>query len=103
MNGFSVECLERQLEDYLICTGLIDNMASELVEIDSLEVVVIVDNEIDPITSYQIPDLKVNGQMADIALKEPLNSAERGGASHEIRLDNVCCGGHGLSLMIVRS
>lgn len=78
-------------------------MASSLVEIDSLEVVVIVDNEVDPISSCRVPDLKVGGQMTDIAGKAPLDSAARGGASHEIRLDNICCGGHGLSLMIVRS
>jgi 7,8-dihydropterin-6-yl-methyl-4-(beta-D-ribofuranosyl)aminobenzene 5'-phosphate synthase len=77
--------------------------ASSLVEIDSLEVVVIVDNEVDPISSYHHPDLQVSGQMASIALKEPLDSASRGGASHEIRLDNLCCGAHGLSLMIVRN
>lgn len=78
-------------------------MASPLVELDSLEVVVIVDNEVDPISSYNHPDLKVSGQMASIALKAPLDLANRGGASHEIRLDNLCCGAHGLSLMIVSS
>jgi len=78
-------------------------MASPLVELDALEVVVIVDNEVDPISSYNHPDLKVAGQMASIAFKAPLDPSSRGGASHEIRLDNICCGAHGLSLMIVRS
>lgn len=73
-----------------------------IVEVDALEVLVIVDNEVDPISSYQIPDLKVSGQLADVALRAPLQEASRGSAKFEIRLDNVCCGAHGLSLMIVR-
>lgn len=77
-------------------------MAS-LVEIDALEVLVIVDNEVDPISSYQHPDLTVSGQLADIALRAPIQGTDRAPAKHEIRLDNVCCGAHGLSLMIVRT
>ncbi len=76
-------------------------MAS-LNEIDSLELLVIVDNEVDPISSYQHPDLKVSGLLADVALRAPLPEGSRGGSKFEIRLDNVCCGAHGLSLMIVR-
>jgi 7,8-dihydropterin-6-yl-methyl-4-(beta-D-ribofuranosyl)aminobenzene 5'-phosphate synthase len=71
-----------------------------LEEIDSLEVLVVVDNEVDPISSYQHPDLKVGGQMPDIAGRAPL-SEDRGGAKVELRMDNICCGAHGLSLMIV--
>ncbi|KIX93274.1 uncharacterized protein Z520_10917 [Fonsecaea multimorphosa CBS 102226] len=73
---------------------------TSLVEIDSLEILVIVDNEVDPISSYQHPDLKVSGQLADVALRAPLQDGSRGGSKFEIRLDNVCCGAHGLSLMI---
>lgn len=75
---------------------------SSLVEIDSLEILVIVDNEVDPISSYQHPDLTVSGQLADVAGKAPLKDGARGAAKLEIRLDNICCGAHGLSLMIVR-
>ncbi|KIW72684.1 hypothetical protein PV04_00861 [Phialophora macrospora] len=74
-------------------------MAS-LDDIDSLEILVIVDNELDPISTYQHPDLKVGGQLADVALRAPLPEGSRGGSKFEIRLDNVCCGAHGLSLMI---
>ncbi|KIW96535.1 uncharacterized protein Z519_01926 [Cladophialophora bantiana CBS 173.52] len=74
-------------------------MAS-LVEIDSLEVLVIVDNEVDPISSYQHPDVKVSGQLAEVAARAPLQDGTRGGSKFEIRLDNLCCGAHGLSLMI---
>ena len=76
---------------------------SSLDEIDSLEILVIVDNEVDPISSYQHPDLKVSGLLPDVALRAPLPEGSRGGSKFEIRLDNVCCGAHGLSLMIVRT
>lgn len=73
-----------------------------LVEVDSLEILVIVDNELDPISSYQHPDLQVGGQMPDIAMRAPLPEGSRGGSRMELRMDNICCGAHGLSLMIVR-
>lgn len=74
---------------------------TQLAEIDALDVLVIVDNEVDPISSYQVPGLRVGGQIADLALLGPLQGDERGPAKFEIRLDNLCCGAHGLSLMIV--
>jgi 7,8-dihydropterin-6-yl-methyl-4-(beta-D-ribofuranosyl)aminobenzene 5'-phosphate synthase len=76
---------------------------SSLVEIDTLEVLVIVDNEVDPLSSYQHPDLTVSGLVADVALRAPIKDSSRGTAKFEMRLDNVCCGAHGLSLMIVRN
>ena len=75
---------------------------NSLVEIDALQILVIVDNEVDPISTYQHPDLKVSGQLSDVALRAPLLESDRAPAKFEIRLDNVCCGAHGLSLMIVR-
>ena len=75
--------------------------SSSLVEIDALEVFVLVDNELDPISTYQIPGLKVVGQMPVIAAQAPLDGSARGGATHELRLKNLCCAAHGLSLMIV--
>jgi 7,8-dihydropterin-6-yl-methyl-4-(beta-D-ribofuranosyl)aminobenzene 5'-phosphate synthase len=76
-------------------------MMTQLAEIDALEVLVIVDNEVDPISSYKVPGLTVGGQLADVALLGPLHDGERGSAKFEIRMDNLCCGAHGLSLMIV--
>jgi 7,8-dihydropterin-6-yl-methyl-4-(beta-D-ribofuranosyl)aminobenzene 5'-phosphate synthase len=72
-----------------------------LIEINSLEVQVIVDNEVDPISTYTHPDLKVGGQMPDVAMKAPLSPDSRGGARAELRMDNLCCGAHGLSLLVV--
>ena len=74
-------------------------MAS-LVELDSLEVIVINDNEVDPMSKYVNPALGVSGQMKDIALGSSLPEQERSSAK-ELRMDSICCGSHGLSLMIV--
>lgn len=74
-----------------------------LIELDSLEVQVLVDNEVDPISTYGHPGIAVSGQLRDVGLRAPLDESTRGGARLEIRLDNVCCGAHGLSLMIVSS
>ncbi len=76
---------------------------SSLVELDAVEILVIADNEVDPMSSYSHPDLTVSGQMPDIARRGPIAEGSRGDAKFEIRLDNICCGAHGLSLMIVRT
>ena len=74
-----------------------------LVELDALEILVIVDNEVDPMSTYQNPALKVSGQLLDIGLKSETDVHDRGDGSKELRMDSVCCGAHGLSLMIVSS
>ena len=78
-------------------------MSSSLEEIDSLEVTVIVDNEVDPLSPYHNEGLQVRGRGADIAVNSPHQVEGRGEANQETRQDQLCCGAHGLSLMIVRS
>lgn len=74
-----------------------------LEELDSLEILVIVDNEVDPISKYPQEGLEAYGNLADIAKDSPYLPKDRGGqAVHEVRMDQICCGAHGLSLMIVR-
>ncbi len=75
-------------------------MAS-LIELDALEVLVIVDNEVDPISTYPNPAIKVSGQFMDIATRSPTQIYGRADAEKELRMDNICCGAHGLSLMVV--
>ena len=72
----------------------------ELVEIDSLEVLVIVDNELDPISRYP-PAVLAMGNLAHIGMASPYRPEDRGEGVHEVRMDQICCGAHGLSLMIV--
>ncbi|OCL13749.1 hypothetical protein AOQ84DRAFT_282485 [Glonium stellatum] len=73
---------------------------SRLAEIDSLEVVVIVDNEVDPMSPCMHPSVQASGGMRDISMKSTIHPENRGGANFELRMDNICCGAHGLSLMI---
>jgi hypothetical protein len=77
-------------------------MATDLTEIDSLEVQVIVDNELDPISKYIEPVIAY-GNLAHIGLAGPKISDHRGNDIHEVRMDQICCGAHGLSLLIVCS
>jgi 7,8-dihydropterin-6-yl-methyl-4-(beta-D-ribofuranosyl)aminobenzene 5'-phosphate synthase len=76
-------------------------MATTLREIDSVEITVIIDNEVDPLSQYTNEGLEVSGRMQDIAMTSPHPAPDRGGAVAELRLDNLCCGAHGLSYMIV--
>ncbi len=76
---------------------------SSLVEIDAVEVIVINDNELDPMSPYLHPGLQVSGQFKDLAMGSPHYVHERGAATKEIRMEDLCCGSHGLSLMIVRN
>jgi 7,8-dihydropterin-6-yl-methyl-4-(beta-D-ribofuranosyl)aminobenzene 5'-phosphate synthase len=76
---------------------------SSLVEVDSVEILVINDNEVDPMSYYTHPDLQVSGQMRDLATFSPNHVHDRGDAKNELRMESLCCGSHGLSLMIVRA
>ena len=75
---------------------------SYLAEIDAVEIVVINDNELDPMSPYLHPDLQASGQLVHIAMDSPHYAHGRGAATKEIRMEDLCCGSHGLSLMIVR-
>src|SRR2546430_1242986 len=75
-------------------------MAS-LTEIDSLEILVIVDNEVDPISTYSNPAVQATGNVMHIGMRSQTPVSDRGEATKEIRMDSICCGAHGLSLMIV--
>jgi hypothetical protein len=72
-----------------------------LEEIDSLEILVIIDNEVDPISKYPQEGVTAYGNLADLARDSPYHPDDRGKGVHEVRMDQICCGAHGLSLMIV--
>jgi 7,8-dihydropterin-6-yl-methyl-4-(beta-D-ribofuranosyl)aminobenzene 5'-phosphate synthase len=72
-----------------------------LLEIDSLDAVVIVDNDLDPI-SWIAPDtVDVKGRFPDVALSQKTHHHDRGNAK-EIPMEALCCGAHGLSVLLVR-
>ena len=74
-----------------------------LVELDQLEILVILDNEVDPISKYTNEDVVVTNRFIDFAIGSPHRPADRGDGCRELRMSSLCCGAHGLSLMIVRS
>lgn len=73
-----------------------------LVAIDSIEIQVIIDNEVDPISPSNNPAVQYTGLFQGQPLEPLPPGHERGDAEAEIKMENICCGAHGLSLMIVR-
>lgn len=67
-----------------------------LVEIDSLEALVIVDNELDPMSSPAPDTVQVSGLMPSLAT----HTVDRGGAQRELKMDHICCSAHGLSILV---
>lgn len=77
-------------------------MADSLIELDSLEVVIIVDNEVDPMSPYPNPQFSsVSNRFIHFALNSPHIPQNRGEGTKELKMSQLCCGAHGLSLMIV--
>ena len=72
-----------------------------LVELDSLEILVIIDNELDPISASPNPAVLQTNGLRDIGFNGPTRAASTpGGGVKELRMDHICCSAHGLSLMI---
>jgi 7,8-dihydropterin-6-yl-methyl-4-(beta-D-ribofuranosyl)aminobenzene 5'-phosphate synthase len=74
---------------------------SSLVEVDSLEALVIIDNELDIMSWVKQDTLKVGGKWEDVGVSQPATLQSRGEAKKEIHMEDVCCGAHGLSIMLV--
>jgi hypothetical protein len=72
-----------------------------LQEIDSVEITVIIDNEVDPLSVYTNEGLEVSGRLQDIAMTSKFPAPNRGEAKAEMRMEQLCCGAHGLSYLIV--
>ena len=74
---------------------------ADLLELDSLQILVIIDNELDPISPSPNTAVTQSNGLKDIGLNGPTRPASTpGGAVRELRMDNICCSAHGLSLMI---
>ena len=73
---------------------------AELQELDSLEITVIIDNELDPISPCPNEAVQQTGSLKDIGLNAAPTVRDRGEARREVRMDAICCSAHGLSLMI---
>ncbi|KAF2266233.1 hypothetical protein CC78DRAFT_531873 [Lojkania enalia] len=72
-----------------------------LVPLDSLDILAIVDNEVDPMSPAPAC-VSVTGRLGDVALGKGKSVGEQrgGGIVKEMSMDQVCCGAHGLSLML---
>lgn len=73
-----------------------------LQEIDSLEATVIIDNELDPLSPPAPDTVQITGTLGTIGLSSRHNLADRGGACKEMRMEDICCSAHGLSILVVR-
>ncbi|KAI2820423.1 hypothetical protein CBS147343_10492 [Aspergillus niger] len=71
-----------------------------LAEIDGLEIHVIVNDELDSISPSPNAAVKVASRFMGIPLMLVNSWTERGGATMEMRMDNVCCAMHGISLLL---
>lgn len=76
-------------------------MELTLAELDSLELINIVDNELDVISATNNSAVTSEPSFKSVSLStmpEPM-----GEASKMLNMNNICCGAHGLSLMLVSS
>ncbi|KAI1334858.1 hypothetical protein F5Y15DRAFT_265487 [Xylariaceae sp. FL0016] len=71
-----------------------------LVEVDSLTITAIINDEIDQISPSPHPGVKHPQSFMGAPLVPIADQQPRGGASKEMRMDHLCCGAHGLSLLI---
>ncbi|VUC32464.1 unnamed protein product [Clonostachys rosea] len=76
------------------------NQARQLVEVDSIEIHVLVNDEIDLISPSPNPLVEHTQSFAGVPLSPVPDPAARGGAKLEMPMRNICCGAHGLSLFI---
>ncbi|EAW21782.1 MBL fold metallo-hydrolase [Aspergillus fischeri NRRL 181] len=74
--------------------------SSNLVEIDSLEALVIIDNELDPLSPAAPDTVHVSGLMGSLATGSPHDLKDRGDAQKELRMEDICCSAHGLSILV---
>lgn len=75
-------------------------MAS-LAEIDSLEALIIIDNELDILSTPASGPVEQINNMGEIATRAPTNIHDRGECSKEFRMDAICCAAWGFSVLLV--
>ncbi|KAI1139736.1 Metallo-hydrolase/oxidoreductase [Hypoxylon sp. FL0543] len=75
-------------------------MTPKLAEVDSLTIQAIVNDEIDQISPSPHPAVKHPQSFMGAPLRPLAEGTERGGAKLQMRMDTLCCGAHGLSLLI---
>ncbi|KAI1490578.1 Metallo-hydrolase/oxidoreductase [Biscogniauxia mediterranea] len=76
------------------------SQVSKLAEVDSLTIHAIVNDEIDQISPSPHPGVKHPQSFMGAPLTPLPSGTQRGGSSKEMRMDTLCCGAHGLSLLV---
>lgn len=72
-----------------------------LLDLDSIEVLVIVDNELDPISPSPSDNVHQEGGIKDIAMRTPRLLDDRGkSVEYDLPMSRICHAAHGLSLLI---
>lgn len=73
------------------------------IEVDSIEIRVLVNDQLDNNAASWNPEVQAPGRLSHMPLRslDEQQSQARGGAKAEISFANSCCGAHGLSLLIV--
>lgn len=72
-----------------------------LQEIECLEAVVIIDNDLDPLSTIAPDTVQVSGQLGNLASCSPHKLTDRGDACSELQMEDICCSAHGLSILVV--
>ncbi|KAI1800192.1 Metallo-hydrolase/oxidoreductase [Daldinia bambusicola] len=72
----------------------------KLAEVDTLTIHAIINDEIDQISPSPHPAVKHPQSFMGAPLRPLPADAQRGGAKLQMRMDTLCCGAHGLSLLI---
>ncbi|PYH47889.1 MBL fold metallo-hydrolase [Aspergillus saccharolyticus JOP 1030-1] len=73
---------------------------ANLVEVDSLEAVLLVDNDLDPMSTIAPDTVQVSGLMRTLATHSPHEISDRGDAHKELQMEDICCAAHGLSILV---
>ncbi|OTB05341.1 hypothetical protein M426DRAFT_319889 [Hypoxylon sp. CI-4A] len=74
--------------------------APKLVEVDTLTIHTIINDEIDQISPSPHPGIQHAQSFMGAPLRPLAPGTRRGGAKQQMRMDTLCCGAHGLSLLI---
>ncbi|GLA04407.1 hypothetical protein AnigIFM60653_004457 [Aspergillus niger] len=74
--------------------------ASSLVDLDSLEATILIDNDLDPMSPVPPDTVEVTGLMRTLATSSPHDIHDRGDAHKELQMEDICCSAHGLSILV---
>lgn len=75
--------------------------ALKIDEVDALDIIVIIDNDIDIMSTVPPNTVINNGRMPNLSLSQPNNVHSRGEVKKEMPMEAICCGAHGLSILVV--